>query len=77
VLTTEERMELECRAADGHFWIARDKDGRAFAYSEKPYFVGYFFETDGDLVTKLENEYAFLSPGDEPLEICALLDITD
>ena len=74
-LTVEESDELRHLYAIGCSWIARDKDGKAYAYKARPKLVGAYWEADdGHPAALLEADYDFLEPGgDAPLEILALL----
>lgn len=65
-LTAEESDELRHLYAIGCSWIARDKDGKAYAYKARPKL--------GHPAAQLEADYDFLEPGGgAPLEILALL----
>lgn len=74
-LTVEESDELRHLYAIGCSWIARDKDGKAYAYKARPKLIGAYWESDdGHPAAQLEADYDFLEPGgDAPLEILALL----
>lgn len=73
-LTEGECDELRHLYAMGCSWIARDKDGKAYAYRDRPELRGAYWEADEHPAAKLEAGFGFLEPGGEaPLEILALL----
>lgn len=47
-LTEEETSELTALLDAGYEWLARDGDGKLFAYASKPKRVGVFWETEAD-----------------------------
>jgi len=73
-LEEEEEDELRHLYAIGCTYIARDKDGKAYAYAERPELHGAYWEVDGGEARQLGCDYDFLEAGGEkPLEILALL----
>lgn len=72
-LTDEERDELLHFYAIGCVYIARDKDGKAWAYRRRPELRGFYWE-GGDDPEELLARYDFLEAGgEEPMDILALL----
>ena len=64
-LSTEERVELEAFDAQGFAWLARDADGKVFAYKEKPALEnGYFFSPGATQPVQAVGAFAFLQPCD-------------
>ncbi len=64
-LSTEERVELEAFDAQGFAWLARDADGKVFAYKEKPALEnGYFFSPGATQPVQAVGDFAFLQPCD-------------
>ena len=64
-LSTEERVELEALDVQGFAWIARDADGKVFAYKEKPALEnGYFFSPGATQPVQAVGAFAFLQPCD-------------
>jgi hypothetical protein len=60
-LSTEERVELEAFDAQGFAWLARDADGKVFAYKEKPALEnGYFFSPGATQPVQAVGAFAFL-----------------
>lgn len=64
-LSTEERVELEAFDVQGFAWLARDADGKVFAYKEKPALEnGYFFAPGATQPVQAVGDFAFLQPCD-------------
>ena len=64
-LSTEERVELEAFDGQGFAWLARDADGKVFAYKEKPALEnGYFFSPGATQPVQAVGAFAFLQPCD-------------
>lgn len=64
-LSTEERVELEAFDIQGFAWLARDADGKVFAYKEKPALEnGYFFSPGATQPVQAVGAFAFLQPCD-------------
>ena len=64
-LSTEERVELEALDVQGFAWLARDADGKVFAYKEKPALEnGYFFSPGATQPVQAVGVFAFLQPCD-------------
>lgn len=64
-LSTEERVELESFDVQGFAWLARDADGKVFAYKEKPALEnGYFFSPGATQPVQTVGAFAFLQPCD-------------
>lgn len=64
-LSTEERVELEAFDVQGFAWLARDADGKVFAYKEKPMLEnGYFFAPGATQPVQAVGAFAFLQPCD-------------
>jgi hypothetical protein len=64
-LSTEEREELEAFDAQGFTWLARDEDGKVFAYKEKPALEdGYFFTPGSSQPVQAVGAFSFLQPCD-------------
>ena len=64
-LSTEERVELEAFDVQGFAWLARDADGKVFAYKEKPALEdGYFFAPGATQPVQAVGAFAFLQPCD-------------
>ena len=64
-LSTEERVELEAFDAQGFAWLARDADGKVFAYKEKPALEnGYFFSPGATQPVQAVGAFSFLLPCD-------------
>lgn len=73
-LTEDECDELRHMYAMGCSFIARDMDGKAWAYKNRPELRGAYWEADEDPAARLAARYDFLEAGGEaPLEILALL----
>lgn len=74
VLSDYEEDELRHLYAMGFSWIARDKDGKAWAYKSRPELLGAYWEADEGPAAKLVCKYDFLEPGGTaPMEIMSLL----
>jgi len=72
-LTEDERTELEAFDAQGFTWLARDADGKVFAYKEKPALEdGYYFAPGATQPVQAAGDYLFLDPCDA-MEIGFLL----
>jgi hypothetical protein len=73
-LSTEERVELEAFDVQGFAWLARDADGKVFAYKEKPALEnGYFFSPGATQPVQAVGAFAFLQPCDStaiPFLLC-------
>lgn len=67
----EKLYELE---SDGYKYLARDKDGKLYAFLHKPKYGGFYWD-DPDLVPALQVDgLSFVSETDEePTEICSIL----
>lgn len=64
-LSTEEHVELEAFDLQGFAWLARDADGKVFAYKEKPALEnGYFFSPGATQPVQAVGAFAFLQPCD-------------
>lgn len=64
-LSAEERVELEAFDAQGFAWLARDEDGKVFAYKEKPALEGgYFFMPGSSKPVQAAGAFSFLQPRD-------------
>lgn len=64
-LSAEERVELEAFDAQGFAWLARDEDGKVFAYKEKPALeAGYFFTPGSSQPVQAAGAFSFLQPCD-------------
>lgn len=64
-LSAEERVELEAFDAQGFAWLARDEDGKVFAYKEKPALEdGYFFTPGSTQPVQAAGAFSFLQPCD-------------
>ena len=64
-LSTEERVELGAFDVQGFAWLARDADGKVFAYKEKPVLEnGYFFAPGATQPVQAVGAFAFLQPCD-------------
>ena len=64
-LSAEERVELEAFDAQGFAWLARDEDGKVFAYKEKPALEdGYFFTPGSSQPVQAAGAFSFLQPCD-------------
>lgn len=64
-LSAEERVELEAFDAQGFAWLARDEDGKVFAYKEKPALEGgYFFTPGSSQPVQAAGAFSFLPPCD-------------
>ena len=74
-LTEEETDELRHLYAMGCSYIARDRDGKAYAYRAEPTLDGAYWETgDGHPAALLEGDYDFLEPAaGDPVRIDTLL----
>lgn len=60
-LSSEEREELAAFDAQGFAWLARDADGKVFAYKEKPALEdGYYFCPGASQPVQAVGAFAFL-----------------
>ena len=60
-LTEDERAELEAFDAQGFTYLARDADGKVFAYKEKPALEdGYYFAPGATQPVQAAGDYLFL-----------------
>lgn len=60
-LTVYERTELEAFDAQGFTWLARDADGKVFAYKKKPALEdGYYFAPGATQPVQAAGDYLFL-----------------
>lgn len=67
-LTPEELLELKNLQAYGYEWIARDKDGKAFAYWDPPEKGAYDWNVEAPQAprtTRLNERFDFLDWADE------------
>jgi hypothetical protein len=68
-LTEDERTELEAFDAQGFTWLARDADGKVFAYKEKPALEdGYYFAPGATQPVQAAGAYLFL-------DLCDVMEI--
>lgn len=64
-LSAEERVELEAFDAQGFAWLARDADGKVFAYKERPALEGgYYFTPGATQPVQAAGDFLFLQPCD-------------
>lgn len=76
-MDAEERYRLEDLDADGYRYLARDKDGKLYAFRRKPVFEGFYWSDPGPgNLGAVRVTEAFLSIGqdeEKPTEISRLL----
>lgn len=76
-LKDDEIPILEKLDADGYAWLARDKDNKLYAYREKPYYDGAYWNANASSIPTsfhVANGFDFISVDDEePWGIVQLL----
>lgn len=81
LLTDAEVVELSCAQVEGYAYVAKDQDGRVYAFKVMPEKRGAYWETPvGYSIDphRLLGDYACLSFEDkEPVEIAQLLGVED
>lgn len=77
-MTNEEIARLYVLESDGYAYLARDKDGKLFAFRRRPEYGGFYWSDPspfGASALQVDERFAFIGEDDsEPTEISELLD---
>lgn len=73
---TDAEVEKLCELkSDGYKYLARDKDGKLYAFRHKPKYGGFFWDDPYPAPALLVSGLSFVSEEDEePTEICSLIE---
>lgn len=73
---TDAEVEKLCELkSDGYKYLARDKDGKLYAFRHKPKYGGFYWEEPDPAPAMQVDGLSFVSEEDEePTEICSLIE---